>query len=36
LTELFYAARYGGRSLSRAELEHARSLVARLRVTLVG
>jgi len=36
LTELFYAARYGGKSLTRAELEHARSLVTRLRVALGG
>ena len=31
LTELFYAARYGGKSLTGAELVHARSLVAQLR-----
>jgi len=31
LTELFYAARYGGKSLTGAELAHARSLVAQLR-----
>ena len=34
LTELFYAARYGGKSLTRAELDHARALVADLRKKL--
>ena len=34
LTELFYAARYGGKSLTGVELVHARSLVAELRKTL--
>ncbi len=34
LTELFYAARYGHRSLSREELGQARSLVAELQTVL--
>ncbi len=34
LTEIFYAARYGGESLTGAQLEHARSLVAELRKKL--
>ena len=34
LTELFYAARYGGKSLTGAELEHARSLVKELQKSL--
>ena len=36
LTELFYAARYGGKSLTGAELRHARSLVTELRAALDG
>jgi len=34
LTKLYYAARYGGKSLTGAEVEHARSLVAELRKRL--
>jgi transglutaminase-like putative cysteine protease len=34
LTELYYAARYGGRHLSREEVMHAQSLVEQLRRTM--
>jgi hypothetical protein len=34
LTELFYAARYGGRRLSREEVDHAQELVQQLRMTM--